>query len=100
METTPASLADSVIGPNEFHLPDVNDHHDNFLECIRTRKTPLAPIEEAHRSATICHIGNIAMKLGRKLRWDPKAEQFLDDARANRLLARPMRSPYTLKEMA
>ena len=59
-----------------------------------------APIEEARRSATMCQIGNIAMKLGRKLRWDPKAEQFLDDAEANRMLSRPQRSPYTLKEMA
>lgn len=99
LETKPAALAESVIGPNEFHLPDVNDHHGNFLECIRTRKTPLAPIEDAHRSAAMCHIGNIAMKLGRKLRWDTKGEQFLDDPEANRMLSRPMRSPYTLKEM-
>jgi len=100
LEAEPKSLLTSVIGPKESRLPDVNDHHGNFLECIRTRKTPLAPIEEAHRSATICHIGNIAMKLGRKLRWDPAAETFLDDAEANRMLSRPMRSPYTLKEMA
>jgi len=56
--------------PVRFRLPNVNDHHGNFLECIRSRKTPLAPVEEAHRSATICHIGNIAMKPGRRLRWE------------------------------
>jgi hypothetical protein len=78
LQTTPASLAESEIAPNEFRLPDVNDHHGNSLECIR----------------------NIAMKLGRKLRWEPKAEQFVDDLEANRMLSRPMRSPYTLKEMA
>jgi hypothetical protein len=81
-------------------LPDVNDHHGNFLDCVKSRKTPLAPIEEAHRSATICHIGNLAMKLQRKLRWNPETEEFVDDAEANRMLARPMRSPYTLKDMA
>ena len=100
LETEPASLASSLIGPNELHLPDVNDHHGNFLECIRTRRTPLAPIEEAHRSATICHIGNIAMKLGRKLRWDPTKERFIGDTEANEMLSRPQRSPWTLQEMA
>jgi predicted dehydrogenase len=100
LDAEPKSLLESKIGPEEFHLPDVNDHHGNFLDCIRTRKSPLAPIEEAHRSATICHIGNIAMKLGRKLKWDPAAERFSGDEEANRLLSRPMRSPYTLKEMS
>ena len=100
LETDPASLADSITKPNKFHLPNINDHHGNFLECIRTRRTPLAPIEEAHYSATMCHIGNIAMKLGRKLRWNPLKEEFIGDTEANKMLLRPQRSPWTLKEMA
>ena len=100
MDAEPKSLLTSVISPDAIHLPDVNDHHGNFLDCVRSRETPLAPIEEAHRSATICHIGNLAMKLQRKLRWNPDTEAFVDDAEANRMLARPVRSPYTLEDMA
>jgi len=99
LDAEPKSLLDSVIVPDEFHLPNINDHHGNFLDCIRSRETPLAPIEEAHRSATICHIGNIAMKLGRKLRWDPEAEKFIGDPEANRMLSRPQREPWSLKAM-
>ena len=100
LDAEPKSLLTSVIGPDEIHLPDVNDHHGNFLDCVKSRQTPLAPIEEAHRSAAICHIGNIAMKLQRKLRWNPETETFIDDAEANQMLSRPMRSPYTHREMA
>lgn len=100
LEAEPKSLLTSVIGPDEIHLPDISDHHGNFLDCVKSRETPLAPIEEAHRSATICHIGNIATKLQRKLRWNPETEACVDDAEANRMLARPMRSHYTLKNIA
>ena len=56
----------------------------------------VAPAEIAHRSVSICHIGRIAMDLGRPLTWDPDAERFVGDDQANRLLARPMRSPWTI----
>jgi len=100
LHTEPESLARSERVAEKYRLPDVNDHHGNFLECIRTRKTPLAPIEEAHRSAAICHIGNISMLLKRKLRWDPVRERFIGDPEANRMLSRRQRSPWTLKEMS
>jgi hypothetical protein len=100
LQTEPASLARSEPVEERYRLPDINDHHGNFLDCVRSRKTPLAPIEEAHRSAAICHIGNIAMLLKRKLRWDPARERFVGDPEANRMLARRQRSPWTLKEMS
>jgi hypothetical protein len=53
-------------------------------------------VEAAHRSASICHLANIAMRLGRKINWDPAAEKFVNDAEANRMVSRPMRAPWGL----
>lgn len=71
-------------------------HHRNWLDCVRTRQTPIAPPEVAHRSTTICHAGNICIRLARGLRWDPEAEQFIDDEEANHMLARAKRAPWRL----
>jgi predicted dehydrogenase len=71
-------------------------HHRDFLDCVKRRGAPIAPPEVAHRSTTVCHIGNICLRLGRPLRWDLEAERFLDDDDANRMLARAMRSPWRL----
>ena len=57
---------------------------------------PIEPVEVGHRTASVCHLGNIAMQLKRKLRWDPQAERFLDDDEANRMLRRPYREPWSL----
>src|SRR5688572_26240879 len=89
------------IGPREIHLGRTPDpggagHRSHFLDCIRTRTQPFANAEVGHRSASICHLTNIAMKLGRKLKWDPKAEQFAGDDEANKLLKPNMRSPWML----
>ncbi len=71
-------------------------HHRNFLNCIRTRRPPIAPAEIAHRSNTTCHVANICLRLGRKVRWDPATETFPNDPEANRMLARAMRSPWQI----
>jgi len=92
----PESLKTSVIGPNEIHLYQSNDHHRNFLDCMKTNRETAAPAEVGHRSTSVCHLGNIAMTLKRKLQWDPEAERFKNDAEANRMLARAMRSPWHL----
>ena len=92
----PQSLLRTVIGPNEIHLPRSDNHAKHFLECIRSRRETVAPAEVAHRSTTLCLISDIAMRLGRKLRWDPATETFPGDEEANRLLSRAMRSPWTL----
>jgi predicted dehydrogenase len=95
-EANPKSLLESVIGPDETHLYRSDDHARNFIDCVISREEPVAPIETAHRSITIAHVGNIAMLLGRDLKWDPNAERFIDDDQANRMLSRSMRSPWHL----
>ncbi len=94
--TEPASLKTSVIGANEIHLYESNDHYRNFLDCIKTGRETAAPVELGHRSATVCHLGNIAMRLGRKIRWDPAAEQIIGDEAASRYLDRAHRAPWHL----
>lgn len=96
METEPRSLMKAVIGPNEIHLYRSDDHKRNFLDCIKTRSETVAPVEVAHRSVMIGYLGIIAMKLGRKLRWDPEKERFVNDPEADRHLSYSMRSPWHL----
>ncbi|MFH1923312.1 MAG: Gfo/Idh/MocA family oxidoreductase [Planctomycetota bacterium] len=88
----PASVLGSKIGPNETRLPPAR----GFIDCIRSREETSCPPEAAHRSTTVCHLANICMLLGRKVRWDPEKESFLDDPEANRMIARTMRSPWQL----
>jgi myo-inositol 2-dehydrogenase / D-chiro-inositol 1-dehydrogenase len=75
-------------------------HHKNWLECVKSRATPLAPAPIAHRSNTACIVSWIAMKLQRPLTWDPKAERFVNDAQANAMLTRPERAPYGALRLA
>jgi hypothetical protein len=72
----------------------------DWLDCMRSRKTPLADVEIGHRSISVCHIANITRQLGRKLHWDPEAERFTGDAEANDRLTRPRRKGYELPETA
>jgi len=65
------AIITSVIGPNEIHLYESKEHHGNWLECVRSRKAPIAPIEVGHRSCSTCLIHQIAMKLKRKVYWYP-----------------------------
>ena len=73
-------------------------HKGNWVACIKSRAKPVADVEIGHRSATVCHLGNIARLLGRKLRWDPVKEVFTGDAEANTYLDRPRRKPYQIPE--
>jgi len=92
----PKALLRDPIRPDEVRLPVSNHHQQNFLDCVKSRQDPVAPIEVAVRSDTLCQLTDIATRLGRKLRWDPEREIFPDDPEANRWLSRPMRSPWTL----
>lgn len=96
LQAEPASLLQERIGPDEIHLYESRDHKQNFLDCVRSRKKPVADVEIGHRSATICHLGNIAMLRGGRFKWDPVHEKFTGDEAANRMRSRPMRSPWTL----
>jgi predicted dehydrogenase len=84
----------------EVQLPRSEEHHKNWLECVRSRQTPIAPAPVAHRSGTACIVSWIAMKLGRPLTWDPKQERFVDDEQANSMLSRPERAPYGASRVA
>jgi len=96
IDAHPKLLLTSVIKSNEIHLYKSNDHKAIFLDCIKSRAETAAPVEVGHRSNTICLLGSIAMRLGRKLKWNPEQEHFINDDQANRMLARPMRSPWHL----
>lgn len=94
--TNPPELWNETIGPNEIRLYESRDHHQNFLDCVKSRRKTITPIEIAHRSISVGLLGEIAMLLERKLRWDPEKEQFVNDPEATRLLSRPMRGPWHL----
>ncbi len=94
LATEPAGLLTSRLGPDEIHLYRSLDHRKDFLDCVKTRRQTAAPAETGHRSATVCHLGNIAMLLGRELRWDPRTESFIGDQAASRMLGRSARSPW------
>ncbi|HKJ67163.1 MAG TPA: Gfo/Idh/MocA family oxidoreductase [bacterium] len=96
IDANPTSLLDTTLPPDAIHLYRSNDHKQNFLESIRSRRRPVAPVEIGHRSGSACVLGYIAMELGRELRWDPRAEQFVNDDQANRMVERPNRSPWHL----
>ena len=87
-------LLESVIGPDEIQLENIDDQHGNWLECIKTRKTPISPIEKGHKACAICLISDISMQFDRKLEWDPVNEVFINDEQANALLHREQRKPY------
>lgn len=91
---TPEKLMDTVIGPDEVHLYKSEDHFRNFIDCVISRKEPVAPVEIAHRSITLAHLGNIAMQLQKDLEWDPLKEQFINNDMANSMLSRPMKEPW------
>jgi myo-inositol 2-dehydrogenase / D-chiro-inositol 1-dehydrogenase len=84
----------SEIGPDEVHLTKSTDHHANWLEAVRSRNTPITPVEIGHRSCSACLLAHVAMKTGRKLYWDPVRERFKNDDEANSMLSRAQRWPY------
>ena len=96
LRTVPEELKNQQIGPNEIHLYESKNHYTDWLDAIRKRSRPICDIETGCRSVSVCHLGNIAYKLGRPLKWDPQREVFVADDEANRLLSRPMRSPWRL----
>lgn len=90
------AVLEEKIGPNGVRLYKSLDHWQNFLDCVKSRQPTITPCEVAHRSASIGHLGMIAIRLGKKLKWDPAKEEFPDAPDAERLLSRSMRSPWHL----
>ena len=98
IESTPEGILESKIGANEIHLYNSKNHFGNFVDCVLSRKETIAPVEIAHRSITICHLGNIAMRLGKSgLKWDPDQEKIIGDSEASAMLSRPYRAPWKLE---
>ncbi len=93
------SILESEIGPNEIQLYKGEEQHENWIRCVKTREITAAPPEIAHRSCTACLISHIAMKLPRKLYWDPVNERFRNDDEANSMLSRPQRHPYKISQI-
>ncbi len=96
LEADPATLLEIDLGKDDVQLGRTDDHKRNFIECVRSREVPFAGNEVGHRTATVCHLNTLAMRLGRPLKWDPKAEQVIDDEEANKLLLPKMRAPWSL----
>jgi len=109
LHTHPESLKNSAIRPDEIRLPVSNkdrkensskfyipDHVRNFVDAVKSRQDPIEPVEIGHSTATLCHLGNVAMRLKRKIRFDPAKEEIPGDEEAHAMLGRPMRPPWHL----
>jgi len=101
LKDRPFPLADYRLYADNLELPErsgkidaIKNHMANLHACLQSRRPPISDVASQHRAATVCHLGNIAMKLGRPLTWDPAAEQFSGDAEANSLLSRPQRAGF------
>ncbi len=94
LETDPGPLATVPLRAEHAPLYASDSHHEDFFSCVRTRQHPISDVEAGHRSASICHLGNIAADVRRPVRWDPLKEEIVGDPVAARLLDRPRRAPY------
>ncbi len=93
--TDPAELAKTPLDGSELtQLYRSKDHTQNFLDCIKSRELPICDVEIGHRSATVCHLGNLAARLGRPVKWDPATETCPGDPEAQEMTDRPYRSPW------
>jgi len=110
LEASRPEILEAEIGPDEIHVYRPSEivkrddnwkggEYRNFLDCVKSRKPCYAPAETGHRTISIAHIGNIAVQVGRKLRWDPELERFENDTGANELLSRDQREPWSIRNI-
>ena len=92
----PKSLLSATIKPGEIHLRQSHNHYQNFLDAVQTRSQPTSDIDSAVQSDFISHLSDIAVRVGRKIKWDPIKEEIIGDEVASRMASRPMRSPWRL----
>jgi predicted dehydrogenase len=98
IDASAKTLLDEPLATGATRLYKSRDHMRNFLDCVRNRETPICDVEVGFRSVTVCHLGNISLRLGgRTLKWDPIRERFQGDALANEMLSRKMRAPWKLE---
>jgi predicted dehydrogenase len=89
-------ILEEVIGENETRLYKSENHYQNFVDCVRTGKATIAPVEVAYRAISVGLLGEIAMTTGQTIKWDPDKEEIIGNARASRMLSRPYRQPWEL----
>jgi len=96
LESDIEGLVDRKIGENEQRVYFSDNHYQDWIDCIKTRKQPICPAETGHRTASICNISNIAYQLGRSLTWNPRKENFKGDKEANKRRGKEYRKGYEL----
>ena len=96
MKADPVEIAKEPLTDDDVHLYASDDHYGNWLDCIKSRKLPVCDVAIGHRSATVCHLGNIAIRSGRKVRWDAGKELIIGDDELAKMVSRPYRSPWSL----
>ncbi len=92
----PADVLSEPLGESDVKLYVSGNHHQNFLECFKSRELPICDVEIGHRTATACHLGNIAIRTGRKIRWDSAKEQIVGDDAAQAMTQPKYRSPWNI----
>lgn len=96
LEINPASVGEAPLGASDVHLYESRDHHANWLDCIHSRQRPICDVEIGHRSATVCHLGNIAIRTGKMIHWDPAKEEIVGEEELRKWTSRPYRAPWSL----
>jgi len=96
IDSTPSTIVREPLRPGDERLYRSDHHHQNFIDCVHSRRTTIAPTEVGHRTASICHLAGIAERLERPIRWNPSTEQILGDPAAARMQDRPRRAGYEL----
>lgn len=99
LEASDPEILKTVLGDDATKLYVSKSHHGNWLECIRSRKLPICDVAIGHRSATVCHLGNIAIRSGKKVTWDPANETVVGDGETAAMASRPYRAPWKLPEL-
>ena len=92
LQAQPAAVLDAKIGDDETHFPFKTDKRD-FIDAVKTRSDTLEDAEVGHRTASVCHLANIALQVGKKLEWDPVKERFTNDPEANAFVNKWIQAP-------
>ncbi|NQT26961.1 Gfo/Idh/MocA family oxidoreductase [candidate division KSB1 bacterium] len=96
LKSWPEHIVDEQIKPHEIHLYESNNHKLDWINSIKNRTKPICDVAIGASSCNVCHLGNIAIQMGRKLNWNPDMQQFIGDMEANRHISRAIRSPWRL----
>ncbi len=96
IESDPESILEEPLKETDVHLYESKNHHQNWLDCIKSRKLPICDVAIGHRSATVCHLGNISIRTQKKIKWDPAKEVVVGDAEVAKWVSKPYRAPWKL----